>query len=265
MEQGNAIDALLQSHTELQAAVRALLRQQERGNDFHRPPGAVLSKLGPHDDVTAYLELFERIAARERWPVADWGSILSGFLTGEAQQVCSELPLAEGRDYRALKAAILDAQGNSLPARAQKVNDWRFDPAQPARAQINALNRHVNRWLLGDGEVPLVERVVIDRCIRGLPPKAREYASNVSPGNLRRLVELVENYYVTQNMLKSTSADAPKAPDDRRAKEKRRSQGSGEQPAVVREGGRGPPSQGGGPAPVLRVREGRPHCLGVPR
>ena len=199
MEQGNAINALLQSHTELQAAVRALLRQQERGNDFTRPPGAVLTKLGPDDDVTAYLELFERIAARERWPVADWGTILSGFLTGEAQQVCSELPLADGRDYRTLKTAILDAQGNSLPARAQKVTDWRFDPAQPARSQINALNRHVNRWLLGEGDIPMVDRVVMDRCIRGLPPKAKEYAANVSPRSLRQLVELVENYYISQN------------------------------------------------------------------
>ena len=247
MEQGNAINALLQSHTELQAAVRALLRQQERGNDFTRPPGAVLTKLGPDDDVTAYLELFERIAARERWPVADWGTILSGFLTGEAQQVCSELPLADGRDYRTLKTAILDAQGNSLPARAQKVTDWRFDPAQPARSQINALNRHVNRWLLGEGDIPMVDRVVMDRCIRGLPPKAKEYASNVSPRSLRQLVELVENFYVTQNMIKTTSPEPAKAAsDDRRAKEKRRSQGSREQPAAAPEWSADRQPRGGG-------------------
>ena len=126
MDPNTAIAALLQSSTELQAAVRVLVRQQERGPDIARPPGAVLTKLSREDDVTAYLELFERIATRERWPVPDWGTILAGFLTGEAQQVCSELPLVDARDYQTLKEAILAAQGNSLPARAQKVHDWKF-------------------------------------------------------------------------------------------------------------------------------------------
>ncbi|MEL6803075.1 MAG: hypothetical protein AAFO91_04730, partial [Bacteroidota bacterium] len=203
MEGAAAINALLQSSAELQTAVRALVRLQERAPEHARPPGAVLTKLNHEDDIHAYLELFERTAARERWQAADWGPILAGFLTGEAQQICSELPLVEARDYQRLKAAILAAHGNSLPARAQKVNDWRFDPTQPVRAQIASLARLTNRWLLGDGEVPLVDRVIIDRCIRGLPPKAREYASNVSPGSLQRLVELVENYYVTQGMMKT--------------------------------------------------------------
>ena len=246
MEQGNAISALLQSSAELQAAVRVLVRQQERGHDISRPPGAVLTKLNTDDDVIAYLELFERIAARERWPVADWGTILAGFLTGEAQQVCCELTLADARDYQTLKMAILATQGNSLPARAQKVHDWRFNPTQPVRPQISALVRHTHRWLLGDGEVPVVDKVVIDKCIRALPPKAREYASNVSPSSLQRLTELVENYYVTQEMLKSGHTETPRTtPDDRRPREKRRGQGPGEQPPPAQEGAPGRPPQRG--------------------
>ena len=246
MEQNNALAALLQNQVELQAAVRELARQQERGVNAPRPPGDVLTKLNNDDDLTAYLEVFERIAARERWPVADWGTILAGFLTGEAQQVCSELPLADSRDYRTLKTALLAVQGNSLPARAQKVHDWRFNPALPARTQINALTRHTNRWLLGEGDVPIVDRVVIDRCIRGLPPKAREYASNVAPRTLPRLVELVENFYVTQDLLKTGHGEAPKSgPDDRRPKEKRRGQGPSEQPPPSREGTADRPPRGG--------------------
>ena len=237
METGPALNALLQSSAELQAAVRALVRQQERGQDTPRPPGAVLTKLTTDDDIFAYLELFERIAQRERWPVAEWGSIVAGFLTGEAQQVCSELPHADARDYQTLKEAILAAQGNSLPARAQKVHDWKFDPAQPVRPQISALARLTHRWLLGEGDVPIVDRVIIDRCIRGLPPKAREYAANVSPGSMRRLTELVENFFVTQNLMKGSQEGSKASADDRRAKEKRRSPSAADA---------APPGRGGG-------------------
>ena len=73
MQQAQALEALVKSQTELQRAVQELVRKfaEERTQPESRAPSEVLTKLSPNDDVEAYLNLFERTAARERWPVLD--------------------------------------------------------------------------------------------------------------------------------------------------------------------------------------------------
>ena len=208
MQQAQALDALLKSQTDLQRAVQELIKKiaEDQSGQATRAPSDVLTKLSPNDDVEAYLNLFERTAARERWPVADWGSILASYLTGDAQRVCHDLSLADARDFSKLKNAILASQGLSLPARAQRFNSWGFQSNLPPRPQLAALMRITHSWLTSPGEPPLVERIVIDKCIRTLPPDARKYASQVSPTTVEALVALLENHQVSSEMLKSTSA-----------------------------------------------------------
>ena len=55
----------------------------------------------------AYLEIFERTAARERWPADQWGHILAPFLTGEAQLAYRDLTPLQVGHYPTLKRAIL--------------------------------------------------------------------------------------------------------------------------------------------------------------
>ena len=73
----------------------------------HDSPTAVptsrLTKLGPEDDVEAYLEVFERTARRESWPEEQWAHILSPFLTGPAQQASQDLSAETASQYPALK------------------------------------------------------------------------------------------------------------------------------------------------------------------
>lgn len=62
-----------------------------------------LTKLGPEDDVKAFLETFKRVAE-----VAQWPFILAPYLTGEAQAAVKALSNEDAADYTKSKSAILD-------------------------------------------------------------------------------------------------------------------------------------------------------------
>ena len=207
MEQ--AVAALLTSQAELQRAVRELCEKVTRDATISRSPGACLTKLTLTDDIEAYLVLFERTATREGWPPAEWAGILAPFLSGEAQRACRDLSAADAMIYAKVKTAILTRQGFSLPARAQRYHAWVYNSGQPPRPQVAALLRSAQSWLQEgpETETPWIERLVIDRIVRALPPDAKRYASRVSPTKLDGLVSLLENHQVSEEMLKPTRPD----------------------------------------------------------
>ena len=86
----------------LREAVLHLTQQAVREAPTSAPTSR-LTKLGPDDDVEAYLEVFERTARRESWPEDQWAHILSLFLTGPAQQASKDLPPERASQYPALK------------------------------------------------------------------------------------------------------------------------------------------------------------------
>lgn len=97
---------------------------------------------------------------------------------------------------------VLAQYGLSLPGKAQRVHSWGYQVTLPARAQVTTLTRMVRSWLEeGDGPTS-VERVVIDRCIRGLPADANKYVAQQGPQNIEALIALLENHQVTVSLLK---------------------------------------------------------------
>ncbi|XP_064159231.1 uncharacterized protein LOC135236676 [Anguilla rostrata] len=198
-----AIQALLQTQETLQVALTELC-SRTRERERNQKPRDVLTKLTPEDDVEAYLELFERTAHREGWARGDWGSILTPFLTGEAQKACRDLSAVEAESYGNLKVAILAQYGYSLPAKAQRFHQWTYNPNQPARAQIAALSRVTRSWLVEGNGPPLLDRVVLDRCTRALPPDAKRYVGQQGPQSIDLLIALLENHQVTQEMLRTS-------------------------------------------------------------
>ncbi|XP_059923375.1 uncharacterized protein LOC132469424 [Gadus macrocephalus] len=56
------------------------------------------------------------------------------------------------------------------------------------------------RWLVEGESPPLLDRLVIDRCIRALPTGAKRWASGNQPRSVNDLVELLENHQVTQRL-----------------------------------------------------------------
>ena len=210
MSQSDILSALLRNQAELQQAVKALLKQRTPETPPTRAPSEVLTKLVAGDDVESYIELFERTATREGWPVADWAVILTPFLSGESQKACADLSSADSRDYAKLKTAILARHGHSLPARAQRFHNWTFQGSAPPRTQVADLVRLTKAWLTSPGEPPFVDRIVIDKCIRALPHDARKYAAQVSPSTVEDLIALLENHQTCIEMLRTPRAEAPK-------------------------------------------------------
>ncbi len=194
-----ALTAILQAQTTLNAAATELCRRTEaqgrRSQDY-------LTKMNKDDDVETYFDLFERAAQRDRWPSADWANLILLFLTGEAQKACWDLTVHEAANYEVVKRAVLAQYGLSLPAKAQRVHSWGYQVTLPARAQVTTLTRMVRSWLEeGDGPTS-VERVVIDRCIRGLPADTKKYVAQQGPQNIEALIALLESHQVTVSLLK---------------------------------------------------------------
>ncbi len=46
----------------------------------------LLPKMMAHDDVEAFLQMFENTATQEGWESEDWARLLAPLLTGEAQR-----------------------------------------------------------------------------------------------------------------------------------------------------------------------------------
>ena len=200
-----ALTAILQSQEALQNAVAELCARRP---EPRRAPRDVLTKLTGDEDVEAFLEIFERTAQGERWPPEEWGRIIAPFLTGEAQRAYRDLSSADAQQYPMLKAAILSRYGYSLPARAQRYHDWAYDPTSPVRAQVCDLARRTRRWLVeGDGPA-LLERIILDRCVRALPPGAKRYVAEQGPRSMDHLIAMLENHQVTQEMLRPGRATA---------------------------------------------------------
>ncbi|KAK0140306.1 hypothetical protein N1851_022781 [Merluccius polli] len=163
-------------------------------------PTSRLTKLGPDDEVEAYLETFERVATQERWPEAQWAYIVTLFLTGPAQQASQDLSPGDAGRYPALKATILAYYGHSLAVKALKFREWTFDVREPVRTQVARQCRLARRWLAeGEGPSP-VDRVVVDNTVRQLPPDARRILAYQYPETVDDLVRQLENWQVARRL-----------------------------------------------------------------
>ena len=199
--------AAAQRHQREIAESLALLREaviwltQQAGREAPTAaPTSHLTKLGPDDDVEAYLEVFERTARREKWPEDQWAHILSPFLTGPAQQASQDMMPEHASHHPTLKQAILAYYGHSLAARAQRFHDWRFDIRGAVRAQVFQHGRLIRRWLT-TGEGPsILDRVLKDNTIRQLPPDARRTFAHNHPDTVDELIRQLENWQVAQQL-----------------------------------------------------------------
>lgn len=73
------------------------------------------------------------------------------------------------------------------------------------------LVRQTRSWLEKADGPPIVDRVVIDRCIRGLPNDDKRYVAQQGPPNVDTLVALLENHRVMASLLRSENNEPKKS------------------------------------------------------
>lgn len=175
-----------------------------------------LQKMTPTDDVEAYLLTFERTAEREEWPKEKWAGLLAPFLTGDAQKAYFDLELEDAKDYTKLKAEILARLGVTQSVRAQRFHQWMYSAEKAPRSQMFDLVHLARKWLQPETSTPaqIVECVVMDRFLRGLPPGLRRWIGQEDPVNANALVTLVERHIAATELVRNTAPD-PSQKEDR--------------------------------------------------
>lgn len=164
-------------------------------------PSHVLQKMTA-DDMEAYLLPFERAVERESWPKAWCASIVAPFLVGDTQKAYCNLESAAAEGYGRPKAEILARASVTSTMRAQQFHKWQYQEGQAPRSQMFDLIHLAQRWHEPElnSSARIVEILVLDHFLSGLPPMLRKWVGQSDPTNVDEFVALVERQLTAEEL-----------------------------------------------------------------
>ena len=143
------------------------------------------------DDAQAFLEAFEIAAEACHWPREEWVVRLLPLLLGEAQQAAHSLPPSARGVYHNVRKAVLDRTGYSPEEQRRRFRDLGMAEEDRPFAYAQRLMDLEIRSAAG-----VVEQVVLERFVAGLPAATATWMSCHRPSSLSAAVTLAEDHMV---------------------------------------------------------------------
>ncbi|XP_059185737.1 uncharacterized protein LOC131968750 [Centropristis striata] len=159
--------------------------------------GVTLQRMAAHDDPQTYLEMFEATATACNWPEEEWAVRLLPLLSGEAQTAALALPGPSRCRFGDIKRAVLDRLGFSAEDQRRRFRGTKLGPADRPFVYAQQLKDAATRWLQpgsSAGEARLLEAVVLEQFVEGLPTATSDWVRCHRPADLAAAITLAEDH-----------------------------------------------------------------------
>ena len=147
-------------------------------------------------DVESFFVTFEGCAEKLKWPEECWTVMLRTVFTGEAQKVCSQLPVAE--PYERLKQTVLAAYELVPEACRQKFRTWKKKPGQTYAGFSREKEQWFDRWyraLQQDKTFEMLrETILLEEFKNHVPVDVRIYLDEHKVTKLRDAGVMADSY-----------------------------------------------------------------------
>ncbi|KAM9717937.1 uncharacterized protein ACNS7B_021418 isoform 1-T1 [Menidia menidia] len=159
--------------------------------------GIQMGRLTERDDPQSFLGTFEATASACGWPEGEWAVRLLPLLSGEAQTAALGLPAASRGRYPEVQRAVLDRLGLSAEDQRRRFREAQLGPDGRPFGFAQQLRDAATRWLQpgeAAGEQRLVEAVVLEQFVAGLPAATSDWVRCHRPAGLAAAVTLAEDH-----------------------------------------------------------------------
>ena len=199
----------VQKEAELQQLkIQAAQAAQQSGNNAQdgARPGITFKASRPKvpmfneekDDIDAYLQRYEQLAAANAWPNAEWAMYLSTLLSGKALEIYARLPPDVARDYQALKLALLRRYDCTAEGFRKRFHESCREPNETATVYLNRSQRYFNRWieLAGINKTydDLVQLIVKDRFLTTCEPPLSVHIRERNLNSIPEVAKVADDY-----------------------------------------------------------------------